>query len=189
MAEKKEYATRFGMGLLALLFLVTSVGFSILVIYQAKVENNKKKQAEIQAAAQEAIAKDTNKPKTGDTGMKGTILKDFTTVAKVDSLQKIDLVEGTGAEVKAGDTVTAHYTGALASSGVIFESSHDGENKPIPFSLNGVIEGWSKGVPGMKIGGSRRLIIPAEMAYGPVSKPGIPANSDLVFDIELIGIN
>jgi FKBP-type peptidyl-prolyl cis-trans isomerase len=61
--------------------------------------------------------------------------------------------------------------------------------RPITFPLTGVIKGWQQGVPGMKVGGTRRLLIPSEMAYGAQSPaPNIPANSDLVFDIELVAI-
>ncbi len=73
--------------------------------------------------------------------------------------------------------------------GTIFQSSHD-FGKAITFPLNGVIAGWTQGVPGMKVGGTRRLIIPAAMAYGASSPaPNIPANSDLVFDIELVELS
>ena len=119
----------------------------------------------------------------------GTKLADFEPIVKVDQLEIIDLEDGDGETVAEGATITAHYTGALCKSGVIFQSSHD-FGKPISFSLDQVIEGWTKGVPGMKVGGWRRLIIPSEMAYGSVrAAANIPANSDLVFDIELVKIN
>jgi len=90
--------------------------------------------------------------------------------------------------VKPGATITAHYTGALVKNGIIFQSSLD-FGKAITFGLDQVIKGWTLGVPGMKVGGTRRLIIPAEQAYG-ASSPArnIPANSDLVFDIDLVAI-
>ena len=118
----------------------------------------------------------------------GTKLDGFEPIEKVTELQVIDREVGTGDEVKPGDTVTAHYTGALCKNGVIFQSSHD-FGEAISFPLNGVIEGWQKGMPGMKVGGWRRIIIPSDMAYGPSSPaPNIPANSDLVFDIELTAV-
>lgn len=95
---------------------------------------------------------------------------------------------GSGEVVNPGATITAHYTGALCKNGIIFQSSHD-FGKAITFPLDGVIAGWTQGVPGMKVGGIRRLIIPAEMAYGASSPASnIPANSDLVFDIDLVEI-
>jgi FKBP-type peptidyl-prolyl cis-trans isomerase len=118
----------------------------------------------------------------------GTILPGFDPVQDVTELEILDTVEGTGDEVQPGATITAHYTGALCANSVIFQSSHD-VGRPITFPLSGVIKGWQQGVPGMKVGGTRRLIIPAEMAYGSQSPaPNIPANSDLVFDIELVEI-
>lgn len=118
----------------------------------------------------------------------GTKLQDFTPIETVSELQIIDIIEGTGDACPEGATVDAHYTGALCKNGIIFQSSHD-FGKSITFPLSGVIEGWTKGVPGMKVGGMRRLVIPAAQAYGSASPaPNIPANSDLVFDIELVAI-
>ncbi|MEO5691437.1 MAG: FKBP-type peptidyl-prolyl cis-trans isomerase [Candidatus Saccharimonadales bacterium] len=122
------------------------------------------------------------------TKYEGTQLSKFDPIDEVKELQIIDIEVGTGKEVQPGDTITAHYTGALCKNGIIFQSSHD-FGDPISFGLNQVIKGWTDGVPGMKVGGWRRLIIPAEQAYGSSSPaPNIPANSDLVFDIELSDI-
>lgn len=161
----------------ALLFLGTALAGSAVVIWQIKKDNDANKTATSQQANQ----------KEGK--LEGTKLKDFTPVSKVDQLKSIDIKVGDGEEVKAGATVTAHYTGALASTGVIFQSSHD-TGQPVPFSLNGVIEGWIQGVPGMKVGGTRRLLIPAALAYKDTPPPnsGIPPNADLVFDIELVSV-
>lgn len=118
----------------------------------------------------------------------GTKLADFTPRDHVDKLEIIDIEEGTGAVVQPGDKITAHYTGALVKNGIIFQSSHD-FGEAITFSLDQVIKGWGEGVPGMKVGGMRRLIIPSEKAYGSVrAAANIPPNSDLVFDIELVDI-
>jgi FKBP-type peptidyl-prolyl cis-trans isomerase len=182
-ANKREYATRFGMFVLAGLFLITSVGFSLLVIWQVKQQH---KQEATQAAITAAV-NSTNNPKKGATKLEGTKLEGFTPIATVDTLQNIDTVPGTGAEVKSSDTITAHYTGALAATGVIFQSSLD-SGQPFTSPLSGLIAGWQKGIPGMKVGGTRRLLIPAAQAYGAQSQQGIPANSDLVFDIQLISI-
>jgi peptidylprolyl isomerase len=117
------------------------------------------------------------------------MMQDFTPVDSISELKINDRVPGTGVEVKPGDTVTCHYTGAVAKTGKVFQSSHD-FGKPISFPLDGVIAGWTEGVPGMKVGGTRRLLIPAAKAYGanPPSGSGIPADADLVFDIELTSI-
>lgn len=122
------------------------------------------------------------------TPLEGTKLADFEPRKKVEQLEIIDTVIGTGDEVQSSQTITAHYTGALAKDGTIFQSSKD-FGQPATFGLEQVIEGWTKGVPGMKVGGIRRLIIPSTQAYGSVrAAANIPPNSDLVFDIELISI-
>ena len=122
---------------------------------------------------------------------KGTPLQNYTPLGKktpVTKLQIIDVTLGDGQEVVDGDTITAHYTGALATDGTIFESSHD-SGRPATFGLNQVIDGWTQGVPGMKVGGTRRLVIPAALAYGQRRASAmIGPNSDLVFDIELIAV-
>ena len=165
----------------ALLFLVTSVGFSIMVIWQMHKDSQTGKVAEANTS------KSSTNNKEGK--LEGTKLSGFTPVAKIEGLQKIDQKEGNGTEVKTGDTVTAHYTGAVAATGVIFQSSHD-TGQPATFPLGQVIPGWQEGVPGMKVGGTRRLLIPADKAYGATPPQGsnIPANADLVFDIELVKI-
>jgi peptidylprolyl isomerase len=122
--------------------------------------------------------------------LEGTLLQNFTPLGKdkVAELQITDIVVGDGAEVPAGATITAHYTGALCADGTIFQSSHD-FGDPVTFGLNQVVEGWTKGVPGMKVGGTRRLVIPSALAYGSRrAAANIPPNSDLVFDIELVAV-
>lgn len=163
--------------LIAVLFLVTSLGFSILVIWQTHQQDQQNKQA----AAQQT------KPKGAQ--LQGTKLADFTPVSSVGSLQTSDITEGKGPAVKASDIVTVNYTGAVAATGVIFQSSLD-SGQPVAFPLNQVIKGWTEGIPGMKVGGKRRLLIPAADAYGANPPPGsgIPANADLVFDVDLIKI-
>lgn len=118
----------------------------------------------------------------------GTKLPNYEPRESVAELETIDTEVGDGEEVRAGATITAHYTGALCKNGIIFQSSHD-MGQAITFGLNQVIDGWKLGVPGMKVGGTRRIVIPAEQAYGEHSPaPNIPANSDLVFDIDLVAI-
>ncbi len=125
---------------------------------------------------------------TTNSPLEGTKLAGFKPMQKVEELQVIDVQAGQGAEVQPGATITAHYTGALCKDGTIFQSSHD-FGSPATFGLNQVIAGWTKGVVGMKVGGTRRLVIPAALAYGASSPAAnIPPNSDLVFDIELVAI-
>lgn len=96
-----------------------------------------------------------------------------------------DLVVGDGEEAVAGGWVTVHYTGWL-HSGARFETSLG--RAPIRFKLTEVIAGWAEGVPGMKVGGKRKLVIPSPLGYGPQGKGPIPPNATLVFDIELVGV-
>lgn len=122
------------------------------------------------------------------TKLEGTKLADFEPRSAVEQLEIIDTKVGEGQEVQPGNTITAHYTGALCKTGEIFQSSHD-FGEAITFGLSQVIQGWGEGVPGMKVGGTRRLVIPSSQAYGSVrAAANIPPNSDLVFDIELVDI-
>ncbi len=169
-----------------LAFLATSIGSVFLLV--AQQNDDAKKQEEINKAAQQLQDQNQQKEKTLDPNRK---LSNFQPVSSVAELQKIDIKEGTGEVVKPGAKVSANYTGAIASTGVIFQSNKDFGNDPISFELSGVIKGWTEGVPGMKVGGTRRLVIPAAQAYGATPPPGsgIPANADLVFDIELVKID
>ena len=101
-----------------------------------------------------------------------------------------DLVVGTGAVATVGQRVSVHYVGTL-TDGSKFDSSRD-RSSPFAFELGAgrVIKGWDQGVAGMKIGGTRKLTIPPELAYGTRGfPPVIPANSTLVFEIELLGLS
>ena len=122
------------------------------------------------------------------TKLEGTKLADFTPRDAVAELEIIDVFDGDGPVCEPDATISAHYTGALCKNGIIFQSSHD-FGEAITFGLDQVVKGWTEGVPGMKVGGTRRLVIPSEMAYGSVrAAANIPPNSDLVFDIELMAI-
>lgn len=98
-----------------------------------------------------------------------------------------DEVEGTGAEAKSDSTVTVKYTGTLAD-GTVFDSTDKHGGDPISFPLSSVIKGWQEGIPGMKVGGKRKLVIPPDLAYGSQGTNGIPGNSTLTFEIELIDV-
>ena len=101
-----------------------------------------------------------------------------------------DIKTGNGAEAKAGNTITAHYTGTLLD-GTKFDSSLD-RGQPFSFELGAgrVISGWDQGVLGMKVGGKRKLTIPPDLAYGANGfPPVIPANATLTFEVTLLKIN
>jgi FKBP-type peptidyl-prolyl cis-trans isomerase len=100
-----------------------------------------------------------------------------------------EITEGTGQEVKSGDTVVMHYRGTL-EDGTQFDSSYDrGEPFTTQIGVGQVIQGWDQGVPGMKVGGKRKLTIPASLGYGEQgAPPSIPPNATLIFEVELVGI-
>lgn len=108
-------------------------------------------------------------------------------------LQYEDTVPGTGAEAQAGRHVRVHYTGWLYNNGVKgakFDSSKD-RNDPFEFGLGAgmVIKGWDEGVQGMKVGGTRVLVIPPQLGYGARGAGGvIPPNATLMFEVELLGV-
>ncbi len=113
---------------------------------------------------------------------------DDTWIKLADGLEMQDVVVGSGAEAKNGDTISAHYIGTL-SDGKKFDSSYD-RGEPFSFVLgNGaVIQGWDLGLVGMNVGGKRKLIIPPDLGYGDrnIGEGLIPPNSTLFFDVELI---
>jgi FKBP-type peptidyl-prolyl cis-trans isomerase FkpA len=104
-------------------------------------------------------------------------------------LQIDDIKQGTGAEAKAGHSVTVHYVGTL-TDGSKFDSSRDrGQGFTFKLGAGQVIQGWDQGVAGMKVGGLRKLTIPPELGYGARGfPPVIPANSTLVFEVELLDV-
>jgi len=103
-------------------------------------------------------------------------------------LQIQDLTVGTGKEVKSGDTVTVNYLGTLVD-GTKFDSSYD-RNQPFTtqIGVGQVIKGWDEGIVGMKVGGKRKLTIPAALGYGSQPAGSIPPNSTLVFEVELLSV-
>ncbi len=108
----------------------------------------------------------------------------------MSGLEIEDQIVGEGDEAVAGQTVEVHYTGWL-TDGTKFDSSHD-RDQTFSFKLGGgqVIAGWDQGVAGMKIGGARKLTIPADLGYGERGAGGvIPPNATLVFKVELIGLS
>jgi FKBP-type peptidyl-prolyl cis-trans isomerase FkpA len=106
-----------------------------------------------------------------------------------NGMEFIDVQIGTGDEAQPDKLVTVHYTGWL-TDGKKFDSSRD-RNRPFDFQLGAgnVIRGWDTGVAGMKVGGQRRLIIPANLGYGARGAPPvIPPNATLIFDVELLKV-
>ena len=101
-----------------------------------------------------------------------------------------DLVKGTGPEAKLGQSVTVNYVGVLYHGGKEFDASwKTGQPATFPLEQGKLIAGWTQGIPGMRVGGRRELIVPAELAYGkPGRPPTIPPNASLVFVVDLLGV-
>lgn len=99
-----------------------------------------------------------------------------------------DLTVGTGEEAKAGDLVEVHYVGTL-TDGTEFDASRNrGQTFSFTIGAGEVIQGWDEGVPGMKVGGVRKLTIPSDMAYGDYGVGSIPGGATLIFEVELVSI-
>jgi FKBP-type peptidyl-prolyl cis-trans isomerase len=110
-------------------------------------------------------------------------------ITTASGLKYTDIVEGTGENPKAGQTVVVHYTGTL-ENGKKFDSSLD-RGKPAEFQIGvgKVIKGWDEGLMTMKVGGKRKLVVPSAIGYGASGRPpDIPPNSTLVFEVELLGL-
>ena len=103
-------------------------------------------------------------------------------------VQYLDVAYGTGPQPTNGKKVKVHYTGRLAATGAVFDSSKGAGRKPLNFRLGmgAVIRGWDVGLKTMRVGGTRNLVIPPSMGYGDQGMPGIPPNSTLVFDVTLL---
>jgi peptidylprolyl isomerase len=111
---------------------------------------------------------------------------DLSTMTRLSSGVYVkDVTVGTGATVQATSTLTVFYTGWLAS-GKVFDTNVGGT--AVQFALSGLIEGWKSGLPGMQVGGKRRLVIPSSLGYGPSGYGPIPAYANLVFDVQVVSI-
>lgn len=107
-------------------------------------------------------------------------------VTTASGLKYVDLVEGTGPTPQPGQLVSVDYTGTL-ENGTKFDSSFD-KGKPMEFrfAVQPMIKGWDEGIKTMKVGGKRKLIVPPQLGYGVQGRPGIPPNSTLIFEVELL---
>lgn len=130
----------------------------------------------------------TGDTENGDIALENTIRDSMNNNGTIKNMIIDDVTLGDGTEVKVGDTVSVHYIGTL-QSGQQFDNSYT-KGEPFEFIVGEgrVIKGWDQGLLGMKVGGQRILVIPAELAYGASAVGPIPANSTLVFSIELLEI-
>lgn len=118
---------------------------------------------------------------TTDEGVQGT-------QTNTNGIMITDTVQGSGAEAVAGKTVTVNYVGSLENGQVFDASANHGQPFSFTLGVGQVISGWDEGIVGMKVGGKRHLVIPADKAYGAQAVGSIPANSTLVFDVELLSV-
>ncbi|MDD1386088.1 FKBP-type peptidyl-prolyl cis-trans isomerase [Curtobacterium poinsettiae] len=98
-----------------------------------------------------------------------------------------DIVEGSGEEASAGSTVKVHYAGVEYETGEELDSSWN-RGEPIDFPLAALVRGWQEGIPGMKVGGRRKLVVPPELAYGPAGGGHFLSGKTLIFVIDLLGV-
>jgi peptidylprolyl isomerase len=103
-------------------------------------------------------------------------------------LQVADIAVGTGDEATSGATVRVHYVGVDFESGEEFDSSWD-RGEPIDFPLNRLVKGWQEGIPGMKVGGRRQLVVPPDLGYGPAGAGHRLSGRTLIFVIDLLGVS
>jgi FKBP-type peptidyl-prolyl cis-trans isomerase len=109
--------------------------------------------------------------------------------ASSDKLEVTDVKVGTGAEAQTGNTLSVSYVGTL-TNGTVFDSTAKDGGQPFSFKLGAgqVIKGWDEGLVGMKVGGERKIVIPPALGYGSQATGSIPANSTLIFDVTLLGV-
>lgn len=163
---------------LAILFLVTTVGFSAYVIWEMF-----SKKDDTSATSQQEVTTDTSQqPKD--------YMQNFEPIGdtRVTELKVTDITVGTGTEATEASTVKVEYTGALAKDGSIFDSTDSRGGEPAEFALDQVIAGFKQGITGMKVGGERQILIPAALGYGSQGNSSIPADSDLVFTVKLVEV-
>ncbi len=176
---------------IVIVFLLSTLAFTGVIIFSIIGDNTQDDTAQLDESQPQELEENPVQP---EDSLQGTTLQNFDPITEpVAEIEVIDIAEGDGTEVEAGATITAHYTGAYAVNGEIFESSKD-SGQPFSSPLSGLIEGWQEGIPGMKEGGTRRLIIPGELAYGEAPADYTPGEGGrplgtLVFDIELISID
>lgn len=180
-------ATRIFILVIVVVFAVSSLALSAWVIWEQVTKKDSTSQ--------------TDETATGDTAANGDctmstpaasalgVPEVFKPSGDVTALETTDLMVGDGDAVAAGDCIVAKYYGTLASDGTMFDENYTKETGlQFQVGIGQVIPGWDEGLIGMKVGGTRRLVIPSDKAYGDQGSGSIPANSDLVFVVKLESI-
>lgn len=162
---------------LASVFLVTTVGFSALVIWQISQQNKNVRQDSAQLTCGQATpaAEILPKPEVKSTN-------------KVTKLNVENLTVGSGEAAKSGDCLNVKYYGTLANGKRFDDNFSAPTTFQFPLGAGYVIPGWDQGLIGIRVGGTRRLVIPPSLAYGDQAQDKIPANSTLVFIVKLVKI-
>lgn len=178
---------------IALIFLVTTVATSVLVVMAIVNENKQNNSTNQSTADTDTTAADQTAATCAIDSVSGQAVLSAPEVFKpagdVTALQTIDLEQGNGDVVKAGDCIIAKYYGTLATSGTVFDENFTKDTAlQLQIGTGSVIKGWDEGIVGMKVGGTRRLVIPSDKAYGDQGSGTIPANSDLVFVVKVTEI-
>jgi len=173
----KEFMQRAGWISLVLLFVITGLGVGVWGFWESTHQPNtdntqKNEQCAINVVQSQVVLKNPEafKP-SGD----------------VKRLQVTDLEQGNGKLIKPGDCLTVKYYGTLAADGTKFDGNYDTPTAlQLVIGKGQVIPGWDRGLLGMKVGGTRRLVIPSELAYGSQGQTSIPPNADLVFEVKVL---
>lgn len=173
--------------LLAAFLIVSSLGAVYLVFKQSKDADN------LDKVAQETASEQTNSKECkvqGSPVSKNKPADILKLDAPASELKIIDTVVGEGEEAMLNDCITVNYRLNLSDGSIVAGNDTFASGSPISFDLvqGGLIDGWIKGIPGMKVGGLRRLVVPASLGYGDNGTSSIPAGSTLVFDVELLDI-
>jgi peptidylprolyl isomerase len=175
---------------MAALFIASACAFSVFVIYDMVKSRRDAADASANTANSQQAAADNCPINEPVTSVESLPVPEAFTTESVPSLDVTDLVPGDGATAKAGDCLVMKYYGTLAKDGKKFDENFTSTNA-LQFQLGAgrVIKGWDEGLVGLKVGGTRRVAIPASLAYGEQSPSAdIPANSDLVFVVKLVKI-
>ena len=183
MAKKKSLTDR----IFAIVLVIIFGGSIIIGFVTPYLSKKDDKQDDIQKAIDSL--NDKSNSDSSDSSQENTPKVDpsLKQAGDITQMQIIDEVTGGGAEAKLGQKIKVNYTGALAKDGTVFDSRQDTE---FTLAEGQLISGWIEGIPGMKVGGKRKLVIPSDKGYGPKgSGSQIPPDSDLVFEIELLSVN
>lgn len=181
-------ATRIFILVIVVVFAVSSLALSAWVIWDQVTNKDTTSQTDDTTAGNEVASDDSC---TMDTPAANALAAPevFKPSGDITALETTDLTPGNGDAVAAGDCLVAKYYGTLASDGKMFDENFtQATGLQFQVGVGQVIPGWDEGLIGMKVGGTRRLVIPSDKAYGDQGSGSIPANSDLVFVVKLESI-